>query len=312
MKDMYVTAQISKQAFWKRCTRIEQQLQVKSVVVDRIRKARANHKRMSCRKIYRMVQHQSPVGRDIFEQIGFANGYKLKIKRSPIKTTWSQRIEVFPNLIEGKTITNINQVWQSDIFYLMVGRKVFYGVTIEDVYSRRVLALHFSKSLKAEETVKALKKAILARQGLSIEGCIFHSDRGSQYISQMQKNMLQNHSMQISMCKYPQENAYVERVQGTLKHEYLNEFDLQEDKMNDIAKRILKLYNLERPHDSLKWISPIVFEKNVSNLNENERPKMQIFKWASSLLTNTTLINKKEKRTKKEKNNTNTNTIFKS
>ena len=52
-----------------------------------------------------------------------------------IKTTWSQLVEVYPNRIEGEVLDNINQVWQSDIFYLGIEQQHFYGVTIEDVLS---------------------------------------------------------------------------------------------------------------------------------------------------------------------------------
>jgi len=37
-------------------------------------------------------------------------------------------------------------------------------------------------------------------------------------------------------------------------------------------------------------------------VKENERPKLQIFKWSNDLLTNFKVVDKKEKSTKKEKN----------
>jgi hypothetical protein len=107
--------------------------------------------------------------------------------------------------------------------------------------------------------------------------------------------------MQISMCKLPQENAYVERVQGTIKHQYLFEADLKEKNLSTQIRKIRNLYNDEKPHSCLKMMTPSAFEIMVEKLKENEKPKLQIFKWSWDLLTNPPVINKKEKSSKKEK-----------
>ncbi|MDP3013361.1 MAG: DDE-type integrase/transposase/recombinase, partial [Candidatus Subteraquimicrobiales bacterium] len=235
MKDMYAIADISKQALWQHNKRQEEASRITSGVVEMINKVRINHKRMGCRRIYYTSKESLPIGRDRFEQIGFANCFKLRFKRNVMKTTWSQRVEVYPNLIEGMVLNGINQVWQSDIFYLKVEGVDYYGVSIEDVYSRRLLALHLSKSLDAGQNVKALKKALKVRKKSNLISCIFHSDRGGQYISDSHKTLLKGAGMKISMCKMPQENAYVERVQGTLKHEYLFEHNLTEDNLHKMV-----------------------------------------------------------------------------
>jgi len=275
---MYTVAGISKQALWKHNKRQEEVSRINGEVVDMIRDIRTRHKRMGCRRIYYTVHDRLPIGRDLFEQIGFANGFKLKFKRNVMKTTWSQRVEVYPNLIEGLVLNGINQVWQSDIFYLKVEETDYYGVSIEDVYSRKLLALHFSKSLRAEQNTKALKKALKTRKGSDVEGCIFHSDRGSQYISDSHKTLLKEAGMKISMCKMPQENAYVERIQGTLKYEYLFEHKLTKVNLQQMAWKIIRWYNEERPHSELNMMMPTAFEKYVKNMVENDRPEMPIYK----------------------------------
>ncbi len=163
-------------------------------MVDIMEDIRHRHKRMGCRRMYYAAQGILPVGRDLFEKIGFANGFKLRRKPNTIKTTWGQRVEVHPNLIEGKILTDINQVWQSDIFYIKIEEKDYYGVSIEDIYSRKMLSMHISKSLQAEQVENALKKAIKTRKKMDLTGCIFHSDRGSQYISTRVKKTLAGQS----------------------------------------------------------------------------------------------------------------------
>ena len=301
MKDMYIIAGISKQALWKHSKRQEDVHRITREVVDMIKDVRINHKRMGCRKIYYTSKKPLPIGRDLFEQIGFANGFKLKLKRNVMKTTWSQRVEVVPNLIEGMTLNGINQGWQSGNFYPKVEGTDHYGVSIEDVYSRKLLALHLSKSLAAEQNARALKKALKVRRGSKVSGCIFHSDRGSQYISDSHKTLLKESGMEISMCKMPQENAYVERVQGTLKYEYLFEHKLTEANLCKMIPKILGWYNDERPHSELNMMTPVAFERYVKNTPKNKRPEVQIYQGFSELSTKNEVANKKKKVTKKKK-----------
>lgn len=300
MNELYKITGLSKQALWKYNKRQQQLSLIATEVVDKIKAKRKNHKRMGCRKIYYTCSASLPVGRDLFEQIGFANGFKLKVKRNKMKTTWSQRIEVYPNLIEGMKLNNINQVWQSDIFYLKVGSTYYYGVSIEDVYSRKLLVLHVSKNLRAEQNVKALKKALKIRSANNLAGCIFHSDRGSQYISEAQKSLLKGAGMRISMGKMPQENAYVERIQGILKHEYLFEHNITEANLQKMCQKITKWYNDERPHNSLKMMTPTAFEQYVEKLDEKERPITNIYQGFAELSTRIQVSNKKKKVAKKK------------
>jgi len=279
MKDLYTIVGITKQALWKYQRRKELNLQKKRQVIDIIKRKRQRHKQMGCRSIYDATGNLSPVGRDVFIEIGFANGYRLKRRRNKKKTTWSQSVEVFPNLVEGKTLTGINQVWQSDIFYHQDNGKDYYGISIIDVYSRRLLACHLSKSLRSIENIKALQEAISNRSGHDLTGCIFHSDRGSQYISSIQKRILRDYKMKPSMCIIPQENAYAERVQDTIKNYYLIDIPLEGKNLKKVSDHILKLYNEEKPHSNLKKMTPIEFEKSVEKLLLKERPKEVIFKW---------------------------------
>lgn len=295
MKDMCSLVGISKQSLWKHQKRIEHKAQTSIYMISMMTNIRKRHKRMGCRSMYAAIQEVLPVGRDIFEQIGFANGFKLRTKRNKVKTTWGQRVEVHPNLIEGLTLTGINQVWQSDIFYQKVGNEDYYGVTIEDVYSRKLLALHMSKSLGAQENVKALKKAFQARAGQNLAKCILHSDRGSQYISHAHKDLLKSKEMKMSMCKMPQENAYVERIQGTIKNQYLSEFELTESNLSKVALRVMRLYNDEKPHRGLKMKTPTAFEKYVEKIPKNQRPNEVIYKGYSELSTKKELLTKRKK-----------------
>jgi putative transposase len=295
MKDLLSVVGITKQALWKYHKREEYKSEVLNRTLSILRKIRSRHKKMGCRSMYYAPKAQPPIGRDAFEAIGFEYGFRLKRRRNKKKTTWSQDVEVFPNRIEGQTLTSINQVWQSDIFYYEEKGITFYGITIIDVYSRRLLALHLSKSLRAAENVKALKKAIRSRSGQNLVGCIFHSDRGSQYISDVHKKTLDQYGMKKSMCKLPQENAYAERVQDTVKNYYLCDVELTGKKLDSVASQVMRKYNYEKPHSELDMMTPIAYEKHVEKLSKRSRPKLLIFKWDHQLSTKNELLTKRKK-----------------
>lgn len=301
MKDLLSIVGMTKQGFWKHHRRELEKQAISQTVISMIEEKRRSHRRMGCRSIYYSCTSPVPVGRDIFEKIGYSNGFKLHKKPNFVKTTWGQKVLIHPNLIEGKTLTGINQAWQSDIFYVNIEGKHHYGFTIQDVYSRRLLALHIAKRLKAEELTKALKQAIGERKGMPLNDCIMHSDRGSQYISTSYGELLKHHKMIPSMCKLPQENSYVERVQGTIKNQYLCELEMKENNLHTQSRKVMHLYNFEKPHSGLSNYPPAIFEQIVEKIPEKLRPKEHVFKWIDPLLTNSQFINKKEKRSKKEK-----------
>ena len=70
---------------------------------------RKDHKKISSRKVYKAKKDELniKIGRDKFERVAFSYGYRVKQKRNVMKTTWGQRVEVYPDLISGKEINNI-------------------------------------------------------------------------------------------------------------------------------------------------------------------------------------------------------------
>ena len=295
MESLYQVAGLSRQALWKAKQRTQYCETVSSKVVSECRKIRKAHKRMSCRRMYVKCKERIPVGRDKFESIGFKNGFKVHRKRNTHRTTIATTEKPYPNLVEGKILTGINQVLQSDIFYIKAENKDHYGISIIDVYSRKLLALHVSLSMSADENVIALKDTLKIRCKEALKGCILHSDRGSQYKSQAMLEQLNLLEMIPSMGLIAQENSYAERVQGTLKYEYLFEEELTKKNIKSYMKKIKDLYNNERPHSELGNLTPTQFEQYVESLPLNERPIMNIYKWTHPMLNRVPNVNPNNK-----------------
>ena len=60
-----------------------------------------------------------------------------KIKRQFMNTTDSNHsFKIYPNLLKGKTVNGINQVWVSDITYIRILNGFVFLAVILDLYSR--------------------------------------------------------------------------------------------------------------------------------------------------------------------------------
>jgi len=275
---VYQVAGISKQAVHKRRVQQLQKADQAIKFFEKADKIRDDHPGAGCRKMARQLAVKG-WGRDKVEQLLLVNGYRLSYRRYYKRTTYSQDKLYFPNLIEGLAVDNINQVVQTDITYYRVKDRFYYLVFLIDVYSRRIVGFAASKSLAAEANIKTLKRMLRVRKGQSIAGLIHHSDRGSQYIDKEYLTLLRNHKMEISMCSAPWENPFAERINRTIKEEYLNGWKIGDfAALSRCLRKAVNHYNRKRSHDSLNKLSPIEFEKQLSNKNLKELVKVNMVK----------------------------------
>ena len=121
-----------------------------------------------------------------------------QVKRRWTRTTDSSHgLPVYPNLVKGKKVTGINQVWLADITYIRIQRGFVYLAAILDACSRKVIGYAISDRLDTDLAMYALRMAIDSRR--PGEGIIHHSDQGVQYASHEYTDELKRHSFQISM-----------------------------------------------------------------------------------------------------------------
>lgn len=254
--------------------------------IDKAEAMREDHPEMGCRKMALLLK-QPGLGRDKTEAILMGAGFRIIYPPNYIKTTHSVRLRQFDNLIEGMALTTINKVAQTDITYLWVKDRFYYLVFIIDVYSRFITGYHAGCGLETEANMQALRMMIKRRGKENIKGLIHHSDRGSQYNSKAYLGILKAHGIKVSMCNEAWENAYTERINRTIKHEYLRHQSI--DCLNTLRKQMskaIKLYNNIRPHWSLpRQMAPAKFEEYVNKLSKTKRPKMMIYKPVEVLST---------------------------
>ena len=276
MKDLYSLKGISKQSHHKAIKRKRWLEETEQTILSCVESLRKDHPRMGAKKLYKLLQPDD-IGRDRFIQLLMDNGYASKRVRNFTRTTYSGKYH-YPNLISGKILTGVNQLWVSDITFIWVDQRWHYLTFIMDVYSRKIVGYAVDKHLHAQANIRALQMALKNAKASSLKGLIHHSDRGSQYIHKEYLKMLKEHEIQVSMGNKAWENAHAERINGIIKNEYLNPMLIKDfEDLKRKTKKVVNLYNNERPHGSLiNQLSPEKYETFVQQLAAEQKPQLII------------------------------------
>lgn len=277
MQDLYTLCGISKQAHAQALLRQEQEQSKAQLYLGLLEHLREMHPGMGLRKMYEQFKPEG-IGRDAFIALGLAAGFRLRVVSNPLRTTWAYKRNAYPNLLGGKRFTDVNQVWASDISYFSLLGQHYYLVFLMDVYSRKIVGYSVEDHLRTENNLAALQKALNLRAIPDFKkALIHHSDRGTQYISEKYTQVLQDYNIAISMCKDVLENAHIERVNGTIKNEYLYRWNIQSPKeLKKYLKKAVENYN-NRAHYSLQMKTPNEFEEYIQQIPKENRPVLEIF-----------------------------------
>jgi transposase InsO family protein len=264
---------ITRQAHYQMMKREQQRAKEELLILEMVRQVRRKHPRMGVRKLYVKIgpmleAEELKIGRDgLFELLGRADMLvqrRRKQRRTTIPGVWRT-----PNLLPGLTVMRPNQVWVSDITYLETEVQPFvYLFVIMDLYSRYIVGWHVSVSLAASGALLALNQAIQQCQS-PIQNLIHHSDHGVQYTCHDYLDTLSNHNIRPSMGAVGNcyENAFAERVIGTIKGEYGLDRRLADLLVaHELAEEAILLYNTDRPHQALSYAYPSqVYYQSVCN-----------------------------------------------
>lgn len=276
---MFQAAAISKQAVHKKrqACRPDATAERKAALIAAAYELRDEHPGCGVEKIYDTLAPDW-IGRDKACGLLLQAGLRLKRKAPFRRTTFSVRSR-YENLIEGMLLTNKNQLWQTDITYFELGGRWYYLVFIVDVYTRVIVGYHASDHMRAEANIEALKMALKSQGAARLSGLIHHSDRGSQYHDGAYLKLLSQSGIWVSMAVSGPDNAYAERVNGTIKNEYLELMHLESfAQLKGALKAAVAHYNQKRIHRSLPGkTTPQRFEKELIHLTTQKRPKVIVY-----------------------------------
>ncbi|MEJ6610538.1 MAG: IS3 family transposase [Paracoccaceae bacterium] len=150
----------------------------------------------------------------------------------------------------------LNQTWSMDFMQdqLADGRK-FRTLNVLDDFNREGLGIEVDFSLPAVRVVRSLNRIIEWRGAPKL----IRVDNGPEYISGLLMRWAEKRGISIAYIQpgKPQQNAYIERYNRTVRHEWLDQniFETIEE-AQDQATEWLWTYNNDRPNMAIGGITP--------------------------------------------------------
>jgi transposase InsO family protein len=171
------------------------------------------------------------------------------------------------NLLDQDFNTDsINEKWVADITYIYTQSNGWvYLASVEDLHTRNIIGCAISKTMDAGLVIKALDIAFERQR--PTPGVLFHSDRGTQYTSEIFTKTLDYYGMVQSLSNKgnPYDNACIESFHSIIKKEYVHHVrfkNFDEAKLGCIDF-IEGWYNRNRIHGSIGYQTPHEFELSI-------------------------------------------------
>ena len=240
-----------------------------SFALEYIKEVRAKDPGMGGDKIWHMYRRDfkgnDAIGRDWFADIINKHNLKVRLKvRKPRTTDSSHGLPTYPNLVKDFIPTGPNQLWVSDITYIIIWVDTIHYIfcylsLILDAYTEEIIGWSIGPTLATTYPLEALKMALKRIDEKKDIHLIHHSDRGCQYASSEYIKLLNDNHILISMTESgdPKDNAQAERINNTMKNELLKGMRFTNiDEVIAAVARAVDFYNNERPHMSIDMMTP--------------------------------------------------------
>jgi putative transposase len=173
--------------------------------------------KVSRKRVARLMREEGLVGRS-------------RARRRVATTDSRHSYLVANNLLERRfapqQVQRPNRFWCGDITYLPTAEGWLYLATVKDLFSRRILGWALQDTLETTLVTTAWQRALKTRGYEPHQGPeLYHSDRGSQYASELFQQLLALSGTQSSMSRRGKclDNAVAESFFGTSKAELLSD-----------------------------------------------------------------------------------------
>lgn len=208
-----------------------------------------------------------PVNRKRVERLMRENNVVGLHQRRGVRTTIpAETVPPVPDLLgRGFSPGQPDVAWCADITYLRTGEGWLFLASVLDLGSRRLWGYSMADHMRTELVAGALDMAVAARGGpAGVDEVIFHSDRGSQYLSAAYQQQLAELGIRQSVGRTGVcwDNSVAEAFWSSLKRELLHRrpFVTRADARRAIFAWI-NGYNRARLHSTLAYLSPLEWEQ---------------------------------------------------
>ncbi|MGA5135275.1 IS3 family transposase [Streptomyces olivoreticuli] len=157
-------------------------------------------------------------------------------------------------------------LWRGDMTEIETGEGKLHLASVHDAFSRRVLGYAMGGRHDAALVSTSLKMAAATRGG-AVDGVIFHSDRGSEYTSEVCNSLCDRLGVVQSMGRVGSalDNAAAESFHSSIKVEYIHRhrFAPRAGARLKIATWIADFFNTRRRHSAAGGLPPVEFERTI-------------------------------------------------
>lgn len=179
-----------------------------------------------------------------------------------------------PDLVDRNfTADQPNMLWVADITYIPTWAGFLYLAVVLDAFSRRIVGWSMATTLHMQVVLDALNMALWQRRP---SGVIHHSDHGSQYTSIEFGKRCRQAGVRPSMGSVGDayDNAMAESFFATLECELLDRyrFKTQAEARMAVFEFIEGFYNPRRRHSSIRYLSPIDYERRHADNPDAHQP----------------------------------------
>jgi putative transposase len=229
------------------------------------------------------IRHRELAWRMVDEGVAYLSPstvYRI-LKRENLVCPWRRRTKRTRE--EEEKARRPDEIWATDLMYVLIGGRTYYLVNFLDEYSRMIVHHALVPSMDGMtvsiEAQGAIEKLLRERGGeIPLKGMPrLRSDNGSCYISREFRGVLDEHGLHHNRIKphCPEENGVVERSNRTLR-EALEGAELTDLlQARSVIARIIEWYNTERLHSALGYLRPMDYYRgDPAALHEARRRKM--------------------------------------
>jgi putative transposase len=232
------------------------------VVKRKIKAIALDRPRFGYRRIYILLRKQ---GDNINHKKLFRlyRGMGLKVRKR------GSRKRAVGIRIAKRKASKINEIWSLDFMgdRLADGRKIRL-LNIVDEFTRESLRIVIDTSLSGLRVTRELE-SIIKEKG---KPCQIISDNGTEFTSQAILKWSQENSIEWGYIDpgKPMQNGTIESFNGKLRDEFLNQhWFITLNEARDLAEKWRQDYNQNRPHSSLKGLTPNEFIRSFEEVNQN-------------------------------------------
>lgn len=150
-----------------------------------------------------------------------------------------------------------DEVWHTDLMYLWVKGRWYFLVSVLDSYSRYIVAWELALTMRADEVVDVVHRALEERAGTRPR---IVRDNGSQFVAKEWRDLVARFGLVdiATRVRHPESNGRIERYHRGVREEGLADADpesLYEAKA--MIAEWVDYYNHRRLHAGLGYLRPV-------------------------------------------------------